>query len=100
MRKVGGCAHCGARHLLHQCTYCGKLFCHDHLLPEAHSCSGLVRNWDTYRKEREKRIGVPPAREPIEIYEYEVPKTHEVVKAIAVFIAAIIAIWILLQLLP
>jgi len=98
MMKVG-CASCGKKHLIRDCTYCGKPFCHDHLLPEAHSCSGLTRDWEAYRREREKRVGVPPAREPIEVYEYIPSKTHEVAKGIAVLIAAIIAIWVLLQLL-
>lgn len=101
---VIGCAFCGSRYLLHQCNYCGNLFCQDHLLPEAHSCSGLgKRDWETYRREREKRIGGPPVKRPVEHYHpiiyYEKPKTHEIAKSVVVLIMAIVAIWILLQLL-
>lgn len=93
-----GCASCGKKHLIRDCTYCGKPFCHDHLLPEAHSCSGLARDWDAYRKEREKRMGIERVEKPIEVYEYESSKGRNIAKYVAGLIVAVVIILALLYL--
>lgn len=96
------CAYCGATSpLIHQCRYCGGFFCHDHLIPENHSCPvAAERDWDRYKKEREKWGGIPPEKEPIEIvYEPEKkggPKPRTIAAGIIIVVVLVIVIvWIL-----
>ena len=46
-KLVAECAVCGKKvYMPYKCSYCGKYFCDDHILPPKHNCSG-IGEWRT-----------------------------------------------------
>lgn len=90
-RQGNVCSHCGRKftELPYRCNYCGKYFCSEHHLPEAHACKGLGR------RKRIEPVREPPTWVPAPAKKFPRYRFHKTIKAIGKVLGGIAALAII-----